>query len=103
MRSRLLLRRQKNCHVARALADPGRPAQGARPEPLEGRALVDEGLIDLELVGDELVVVLRVGDCGVQELQDVPRSRARRMDEYGTRLIDRLAADVVDDQACLSG
>src|SRR5215203_3572743 len=99
---RLLLGRQKNGHVAGPLADPGRPSEGARPVPLEGRTLVDEGLVDLQLVGDELVVVLRVGDCGVQELQDVPRGRARRVDEYGTRLVDRLAADVVDDEPRLA-
>src|SRR4051794_32522428 len=49
------------------------------------------------------MIVLRVGDCGVQELQDVPRGRARRVDEYGTRLVDRLAADVVHDEPRLAG
>src|SRR5436190_22721701 len=89
--------------MARALADPRGAAERARAVALERWPLVDVGLADLQLVGDEVVVVLRVGDGGVQELQDVPRSRARRVDEYGTRLIDVLAADVVDHEARLAG
>src|SRR3954468_2828235 len=98
----LPLRDELDRHVARPLANPCRPAQSARTVALERRALVYICLADLEVVGDEVVVVLRVGDGGVQELQDVPRSRARRVHEYGTRLIDVLAADVVDNEARLA-
>src|SRR5436190_7101813 len=88
--------------MARALADPRGAAERARAVALERWPLVDVGLADLQIVGDEVVVVLRVGDGGVQELQDVPRSRSRRVDEYGTRLVDVLAADVVDHEARLA-
>src|SRR3954468_22220377 len=99
---RLLLRDELDRHVARPLADSRGPAQSARTVALESRPLVDIRLADPEIVGDEVVVVLRVGDGGVQKLQDVPRSRARRVGEYGTRLVDVLAADVVDHEACLA-
>src|SRR3954453_8076750 len=98
----LSLRDELDRHVTRPLANSRGPSQSARTVALERRPLVYVRLADLEIVGDEVVVVLRVGDGGVQELQDVPRSRARRMHEYGTRLIDILAADVVDHEPCLA-
>src|SRR3954447_16837430 len=99
---RLSLRDELDRHVTRPLANSRGPSQSARTVALERRPLVYVRLADLEIVGDEVVVVLRVGDGGVQELQDVPRSRARRVHEYGTRLIDILAADVVDHEPCLA-
>src|SRR4051795_5609040 len=99
---RLSLRDELDRHVTRPLANSRGPSQSARTVALERGPLVYICLADLEIVGDEVVVVLRVGDGGVQELQDVPRSRARRMHEYGTRLIDILAADVVDHEPCLA-
>src|SRR3954467_15918552 len=99
---RLSLRDELDRHVTRPLANSCGPAQSARTVALECWPLVYICLADLEIVGDEVVVVLRVGDGGVQELQDVPRSRARRVHEYGTRLIDILAANVVDHEARLA-
>src|SRR4051812_25954533 len=99
---RLSLRDELDSHVTRPLANSRGPAQSARTVALECWPLVYICLADLEIVGDEVVVVLRVGDGGVQELQDIPRSRARRVHEYGTRLIDILAADVVDHEPCLA-
>src|SRR3954468_19773086 len=99
----LSLRDELDRHVTRPLPNSRGPSQSARTVALERWPLVYICLADLEVVGDEVVVVLRVGDGGVQELQDVPRSRARRMHEYGTRLFDILAADVVDHEPCLAG
>src|SRR3954471_11122061 len=99
---RLSLRDELDRHVTRPLANSRGPSQSARTVALERWPLVYVCLADLEIVGDEVVVVLRVGDGGVQELQDVPRSRARRVHEYGTRLIDILAADVIDHEPCLA-
>src|SRR3954447_23367202 len=98
---RLSLRDELDRHMTRPLANSRGPSQSARTVALERWPLVYICLGDLEIVGDEVVVVLRVGDGGVQELQDVPRSRARRVHEYGTRLPDILAADVVDHEAGL--
>src|SRR5215208_7575583 len=93
----VFLCRQQDGHVAGALAYARCAALGAWLEPLERRPLVDEDLGHLQLVSDELVVVLRVGDRGVEQLQDVARRGSRRRPQDGTRVVDRLAADVADD------
>src|SRR3954468_13825124 len=98
----LSLRDELDRHVTRPLPNSRGPSQSARTVALERWPLVYICLADLEIVGDEVVVVLRVGNGGVQELQDIPRSRARRMHEYGTRLTDILAADVVDHEPSLA-
>src|SRR5881392_1090570 len=98
----LPLRDELDRHMARPLANSRGPSQSARTVALERWPLVYICLGDLEIVGDEVVVVLRVGNGGVQELQDVPRSRSRRVYEYGTRLVDVLAANVVDHETRLA-
>src|SRR4051794_24379221 len=98
----LSLVRQVDGDVAGALADLGRPSQRARTEPLDGRPLVDHDLMDAELIGEELVVVLRVRDCRLEDLQNRYGSCTRGVSEYRTRLVDRLSADVVHDQARLA-
>src|SRR4051812_4455270 len=89
--------------MARALADARRAPHGARAEALERRALVGEGGEDAQVVADELVVVLGVGHRGLEQLAPVAGRRARREGEDGAGLVDRLAADVVADQAGLAG
>src|SRR3954468_8614651 len=98
---RLSLRDELDRHVTRPLANSCGPPQSARTVALERRPLVYVCLADLEIVGDEVVVVLRVGNGGVQKLQNILRGRARRMHEHGTRLIDILAANVVDHETRL--
>src|SRR4051812_39793252 len=88
--------------MARALADARRAPHGARAEALERRALVGEGGEDAQVVADELVVVLGVGHRGLEQLAPIAGRRARREGEDGARLVDRLAADVVTDQAGLA-
>ena len=56
----------------------------------------------LQVVADQVVVVLRVGDGGLEQLAPGLRDRARRVGEDGARLRDVLAADVVADQARLA-
>src|ERR671929_915543 len=98
----LRLVRQVDGDVAGALADLGRPSQRARTEPLDGRPLVDHDLEDAKLLGKELVVVLRVRDCRFEDLQNRNCSCTRGVGEYRTRLLDRLAADVIHDEARLA-
>src|SRR5918999_4565929 len=95
--------RKGDGHVACPLADPGRPAERARTVALERRSLVDEGLLDPQLVGEQLVLRLRVRDARVEELQHVPRGGSRRVKPYGTGLVDALAANVVDHEPGLAG
>src|SRR5215212_3796301 len=90
----VFLGREQDRHVAGALADPRRAPLGARLEPLERWPLVHIDLADPELVSDQLVVVLRVGDGGVEKLEHVARGRTRRRGQDGTRVVHGLAADV---------
>src|SRR3954470_3252137 len=91
----LCLVRQVDGDVTCALANLGCPSQRARTEPLDGRPLVDHDLKDAELLGEKLVVVLRVRDCRLEDLQNRYGCCTRGVAEYRTRLIDRLAADVI--------
>src|SRR3954453_20029523 len=98
-----VLRRERDRQVAGALADARRAAHGARAKALQGRALVGRDGGDAQVVADELVVVLGVGDGALQELAPVLGHVARGVGEDGEGLLDRLAADVVADQARLAG
>src|SRR5439155_26747117 len=98
----LRLVRQVDGDVACALADLGRPSQRARTEPLDGRTFVDHHLMDAELLWEELVVVLRVRDCRLEDLQNRNCSCTRCVSEYRTRLVNRLSADVIHDQTGLA-
>src|SRR3954451_20858282 len=99
----LLLRRERDRQVRRALADARGAPHGAWTEPLEGRALVGGDGQDAEVVAQQLVVVVGVGDGRVQELLPLLGDRARRVRQDGARLGNGLAADVVADQAGLAG
>src|SRR6185369_8672507 len=65
--------RDHDRHVARALADADATTAGTWPPPLERGALIGEGAGNEQLVLGHVVVVLRVGDGGVEELADVVR------------------------------
>src|ERR671936_1142379 len=97
-----LLRGERDREVRRALADARRTTHRARAEPLERRALVGDRGVDPQLLADELVVVLRVGDRGLEQLAPRLRRAARREREDGARLLDVLAADVVADEPRLA-
>src|SRR3954469_8180642 len=99
----LLLRRQSDREVGRALADSRRATHRPGAIPLERRPLVGVDRGDLQLVADQLVVVLRVGDCRLQELQPRLGGAARREGQDSPRLLDVLPADVVAHQARLAG
>src|SRR4051812_43005675 len=85
-----------------ALADTRRATHGTRAEALERRPLVGEHGGDLQVVAVEVVVVLRVGDRGLEQLLPGLCNVARGEGEDGARLLDRLAPDVVADQAGLA-
>src|SRR5437764_3279333 len=89
--------------MARALANPRGAAESAWPVALERRPLVDVDLADDEVVGDELVVVLRVGHGRLEKLENVDGRRSWRVPKDGTRVVDRLAADVIHHEPSLPG
>src|SRR5918994_138442 len=88
--------------MACALVDARGAPEGARPEALDGGALVDEGLAHPQLVRAELVVRLGVRDRRVQQLEDVVRDGARGVREDRPSLLDLLATDVVHDESGLA-
>ena len=102
--SSLLLGRERDREVAGALADRRRATHGARAEALERRTLVGGDRVDAQLVADQLVVVLGVGDGRLEQLLPVLARRARGVCARIARAsVDGLAADVVADQARLAG
>src|SRR6185312_16211944 len=98
----LVLWREQDRQVAGSLADPGGATHRARPEPLDRRTLVGVYRLDVQVLADELVIVLGVGDRGLEQLAPIPRDRARRESEDSSRLLHGLAADVVADQPGLT-
>ena len=68
--------RQRDRQVARALADGVARPMRARPEALERRPLVGVDLLDVQVVADEVVVVLRVRDRGLEQRSSHARRRA---------------------------
>src|SRR4051812_32995068 len=98
----LLLRRERDRQVRRALADARGAPHGARAEALEGRALVGVNGQDPQVVAEQLVVVLGVGDRRLEQLAPVLGRRARGVREDGARLRHGLAADVVADEPRLA-
>src|SRR4051812_19266481 len=99
---RLLLGYELDGHVTGALADPRGASERARAVTLQRRTFVHVRLADSQLVGDQLVVVLRVGDRGLQQLQHVARRGAWRVHQDRARLVHALAADVVDHESRLA-
>ena len=67
------------------------------------RALVDIGGLDVQVLGAQAVVVLGVGDCGLQGLGDGLGSCAVGELQGLESALDLLAANLVDDHADLAG
>src|SRR5215213_6243614 len=99
---RLLLGYELDGEMAGPLADARCAPERARAVALQRRTLVHVRLPDSQLVGDQLVVVLSVGDRRLQQLQDVARRGALGVGEDRARLVHALAADVVDHEARLA-
>src|SRR3954469_11555395 len=98
-----LLRGERDGQVRGPLADARRAPHGTRAEALERRTLVGVHGLDPQLLADELVVVLGVGDRRLQQLQPRLGGAAGREREDRARLDDVLAADVVAHQPRLAG
>ena len=87
--------------VAGALVDAGRPTLGTRAPALHRRALVDHGDGDDQVGPVEALGGLGVGDGALQHLVDGLGGGLRRELQQGQGLVDREAADHVDDTAGL--
>src|SRR5215213_12004065 len=98
----LPLRREQDRQMAGALANRRGATHRARPEALERRTFVGVRRLDEEILAVELVVVLGVGDGRLEHLAPVARHGTGRELQDRACLLDRLAADVVADEARLS-
>src|SRR6201991_736259 len=98
-----LLRDKRDGQVRGALANPRRATHGARAVALEGRALVRVDREDPHLLAHEVVIVLRVGDGGLEQLRPGLGRLTRGEGEDRASLLDVLAADVIADEPRLAG
>ena len=88
--------------MACPFTDLRRAPHCARPEPLDSRALIRVHGLDVEVLADELVIVLSVRDRRLEQFAPIARDRPRRKSQDSSRLVNRLAADVVTHQARLA-
>src|SRR5438552_1164157 len=85
--------------MARVLQHAVAASLGACLKSFEEHAALDEDGLHLERVDVGAVVVLGIGDRGLEQLAHQARALLRRVGEDVHRLIDRFAADQVGDQA----
>src|SRR5258706_15731361 len=89
--------------MARVLEHAVAAALGTRLEALEEHSALDVDRLHLEGVDVGTIVVLRVGDRGLEELAHDGRGLLRRVRKDAHRLVDGLAADHVRHQAPFLG
>src|SRR5260221_4666343 len=89
--------------MAALLADDVATAFGARAGALQRFGLVDVDRLDPELVDVGAVVVLGVGDRGLQDLLDDLGALFRAEREEVERAANRQAANLVGDEPALLG
>src|SRR5581483_1456910 len=93
---------EQDRQMAGALANPRRSSKSARPIALDCWPLVRADRLDVEILADELVIVLRVRHCRLEQLAPIARDCAGGMSEDSSRLFDALSSDVVADQSSLA-
>src|SRR6476661_8810186 len=98
-----LLVRDDDRDVGHGLVDRERPTLGPRLEALDRRALVGDGIEDDQILGGQVVVVLRVGRRALEHTGDVGRGLLRHEPQQGGGLLDRLALDRLGHEARLAG
>src|SRR6476661_4055420 len=98
-----LLVRDDDRDVGHGLVDQEGPTLGARLEALDRRALVGDGIDDEQVLGRQVVVVLRVGRGALEHAGDVGRGLLRHEPQQGGGFLDRLALDRLGHEARLAG
>src|SRR6185369_2350933 len=98
-----LLVRDDDRDVGHGLVDREGPTLGARLEALDRRALVGDGIDDEQVLGRQVVVVLRIGRRALEHAGDVGRGLLRHEPQQGGGLLDRLALDRLGHEARLAG
>src|SRR5256885_6686095 len=87
--------------MARVLEHAVAAALGARLEAFQEHAALDVDRLHLQRVDIGAIVVLGVGDRRLEQLLHDAGALLRRVGEDAHRLVDRLAADQIGDQAAL--
>src|SRR6478735_10279484 len=98
-----LLVRDDDGDVGHGLVDREGPALRAWLEALDGRTLVGDGIDDEQVLGRQVVVVLRVGRRALEHAGHVGRGLLRHEPQQGGGLLDRLALDRLGHEASLAG
>src|SRR6186997_2273799 len=98
-----LLVRDDDGDVGHGLVDRERPTLGPRPEALDRRTLVGDGVGDEQVLGRQVVVVLGVRGRALEHARDVGRGPLRHEPQEGGGLLDRLALDRLGHQTGLAG
>src|SRR5438270_14080194 len=88
--------------MARALENRRRAALRAGTEALDRRPLVGVDLLDPQVVGEQLMVVLSVCNGGVEQLRPVTRSGTRRELQDRPCLRDAPPPNVIAHQSRLA-
>src|SRR3954463_3773825 len=98
-----LLVRDDDRDVGHWLVDRERPTLCPRLEPLDRRALVGDGVDDVEVLGGQVVVVLGIGGRALEEARDVGGGLLRHDPQERSRFLDLLALDRLGHEAGLAG
>src|SRR5258705_5256745 len=86
-----LLVRDDDRDVGHWLVDRKRPTLRPRLEPLDRRALVGHSIDDHQVIGGQVVVVLGVGCCTLEDARDLARGLLRHEPQDGGGVLDSLA------------
>src|ERR1700756_1795904 len=84
--------------MSEKLLDPRRAAAAAGVKPLQDKGAANRGLLDIEAVDIELVIVLGIGDRRLQHLLDLAGDPAVRKGEFGQRRGGGFAANCLGDE-----
>src|SRR3954469_10275676 len=98
-----LLVRDDDRDVGHGLVDRERPTLCPRLEPLDRRALVGDGVDDVQVLGGQVVVVLGIGGRALQHARHVGFGLLRHEPQERSRFLDLLALDRLGHEAGLAG
>src|SRR3954469_23933874 len=89
--------------VGHWLVDRERPTLCPRLEPLDRRALVGDGVDDVQVLGGQVVVVLGIGGRALEDARHVGCGLLRHEPQERSRFLDLLALDRLGHEAGLAG
>jgi len=88
--------------MRKKLLDPCGPAAAAGVQPLQHKGATNRRFLDIEAVDIELMIVLRIGDCRLQNLFDIASDPAVGEGEFRQRRGGALTANRLGDKVELA-